>query len=82
MTYLDGNRLHFYGSGGDSYLYYGGPGIDRLRLVEDEVADAVVDGFAAILFDGLKRMGMVTNHAVGTGINNAVCLFLLVKCWV
>ena len=60
MAYLDGNRLHFYGSGGDSYLYHGGPGIDRLRLVEDEVADAVVDGFAAILFDGLKRMGMVT----------------------
>lgn len=39
--------------GGDEELGYAGAAVDIAMLVEDEVAEAVVDIFAAVLLDGL-----------------------------
>ena len=36
-------------------------------MVEDEVADAVVDLVAVIVFDGLQGVGVMTDEDVGTG---------------
>ena len=38
-------------------------------MVEDEVADAVVDAVAVVVLDGLEGMGVMADEDVGTGIN-------------
>ena len=53
VPYLNRNRLYFYGGRDDFYLYDSGCGVDGVGLVEDEVADAVEDGFAVVFFNGL-----------------------------
>lgn len=72
-----GNRLYFCGSGGDSYLYHASAGVDGFALVEDEVANAVVDGLSLVGLNGLQRVGVVTYNNVGPGINHGPCLSAL-----
>ena len=45
---------------------YAGTGVDGFGLVENKVADAVINGAILILFDGLQRVGVVANKDVGT----------------
>lgn len=45
---------------------YAGAGVDGFGLVENKVADAVINGATFILFDGLERVGVVANKDVGT----------------
>ena len=40
--------------------------VDGFGLVENKVADAVINGATLILFDGLERVGVVANKDVGT----------------
>lgn len=68
------------GVAGDEKLNDTGTGVDVGLQVEDEIANAVVDGASTIGFYGLKRMGMMTDDGVGTGINDAVCLTALGEC--
>ena len=37
-------------------------GVDGILLVEDEVADAVVDSVAVVILDGLQGMGVVADE--------------------
>ena len=48
---------------------HAGAGVDGALLVEDEVADAVVDAVAVVVLDGLEGMGVMADEDVGTGIN-------------
>ena len=50
----------------DFQAYYAGAAVEGLGLVEDEIADAVVDLTATEVLDGLQGMGMVTHQDVGT----------------
>ena len=61
----------------DGERHYRGASVHGARLVEDEVADAVEDVAAAICFVSLQRMWMVTDDAVGTGIDAVVCKLAL-----
>lgn len=45
---------------------HAGTGVDGFGLVENKVADAVINGATLILFDGLERVGVVANKDVGT----------------
>ena len=47
---------------------HAGTGVDGFSLVENKVADAVINGATLILFDGLERVGVVANKDVGTCI--------------
>ena len=49
-------------------LHHASTGIEGTLLVEDEVADAVVDGTALVVLDGLKGMRMVADEGVGTSV--------------
>ena len=51
-----------------------GFGVEGTLLVEDEVADAVEDGFAMVGFRGLKGMGVVTDDDIGAGIDERASL--------
>ena len=46
--------------------------IDGLVLVEDEVANAVVDLLTTIVLDGLEGVGVVADQDVGTCLNQLV----------
>ena len=48
---------------------HAGAGVDGILLVEDEVADAVVDSVAVVILDGLQGMGVMADEHIGTGIN-------------
>ena len=74
---FDGDGVRRDGVSGDVQLDDGGTRVERLRLVEDEVADAVVDGAAAVGLDGLQRVGVVAHQGVGSGIDEAVGLHAL-----
>ena len=52
-------------------------GVDGILLVEDEVADAVVDSVAVVILDGLQGMGVVADEHIGTGINQLAGLLAL-----
>ena len=49
-----------------------GLGVDGLVLVEDEVAYAVVDLLATIVFDGLEGVGVVADQNVCPSLNQLV----------
>ena len=49
-----------------------GAGVERARLVEDEVADAVVDTASTIVFDGLQRVAVMANEEIGSGFHQLV----------
>ena len=69
MAYLYGYGLCFKGILGYYKTYHAGLAVQRLWLVEDKVANAVVDFLAAEILDGLHRVGMMAYQHVGTGIN-------------
>ena len=54
-----------------------GTGVDGLVLVEDEIADAVIDRTTTIFLYGLQCVGVVTNECVSTSINQLVRFFPL-----
>ena len=56
---------------------HAGAGIDGTLLVEDEVADAVVDAVAVVVLDGLQGMGVMADEHVGSGINQLAGLLAL-----
>ena len=56
-------------------------GVDGILLVEDEVADAVVDSVAVVILDGLQGMGVVADEHIGTGINQLAGLLALLGNW-
>jgi len=49
-----------------------GAAVQRLLLVEDEVADAVKDGLTAVGFGGLQGVGVMSDDDVGAGINQGM----------
>ena len=65
-TSLDVDRegLCFHVVLGNFYHYYASLAIERLLLVEDEVANAIVDIPAFIVFYGLQGVGMVTDQRI------------------
>ena len=65
---------------GDDHLHHACLRVDRFLLVEDEVADAVIDGFPFVLFDGLHGMGVMANQGIGTGVNQLMGLPALLGC--
>ena len=54
--------------------YHAGTGVQGFVLVEDEVANAVVDLLASEIFDGLLGVGMVTNQDIGTSLYQLMSL--------
>lgn len=59
---------------GDAKADDAGAGVEWFLLVEDEVADAVEDGLAAIGFRGLKGMCVVSDDDIGAGIDERMSL--------
>ena len=59
---------------GDAQADDAGVGVEWFLLVEDEVADAVEDGLAAIGFSGLKGMCVVTDDDISAGIDERMSL--------
>lgn len=74
MVDANGNGIGHCFFCGDAQADDAGAGVERLLLVEDEVADAVEDGFAAVGLGALQRVGVVADDDVGTGINQGVGL--------
>ena len=77
MAYLNWQGLDAETVGGDAQSHHRGTGVEGLRLVEDEVADAVVDLSAAIVLDTLQGMGMVAHEHVGAGMHEHVGIMAL-----
>ena len=67
--YLYGDGLDVCIVGGKAQPNHTGACVEGLCLVENKVTDAVIDGAAVILFDGLQGVGVVANKEVGTGRN-------------
>ena len=61
LPYLYGDGLSLHAVCIDGHLHHTSPRVDSFVLVEDEVADAVIDGFPFVLFDGLHGMGVMAN---------------------
>ena len=60
---------------------HAGAGVDGTLLVEDEVADAVIDAVAVVVLDGLEGMGVMADEDVGTGINQLAGFLALLWNW-
>ena len=61
----------------DGQLDEAGPCIEGAVLVEDEVADAVIDRFSPVGLDRLKRVAVVSYDGICPGIDQSVCLLAL-----
>lgn len=61
----------------DGQLDEAGPCIEGSVLVEDEVADAVIDRFSPVGLDRLKRVAVVSYDGICPGIDQSVCLLAL-----
>lgn len=72
-----GNRLYMGGFPRDFQADHAGAGVDGLLLVEDEVADAVINAVTVVILDGLQGMGVVADEHVGSGINQLAGLLAL-----
>ena len=70
----NGNGIGLYFIMRDAQADDAGFGVEWTLLVEDEVADAVEDGFAAIGFRGLKGVCVVTDDDIGAGIDKRMSL--------
>ena len=68
--YLYGGEAE--GVGRDGQTGDKGTAVERAVEIEDEVAEAVEDGAAAVDFNVLGRVGVVADDGVGTGVNEAV----------
>lgn len=74
MVDANGNGIGHCFFRGDAQADDAGAGVERLLLVENEVADAVEDGLTAVGFGGLQGVGVMSDDDVGTGINQRVGL--------
>ena len=61
----------------DGQLDEAGPCIEGSVLVEDEVADAVIDRFSPVGLDRLKRVAVVSYDGIRPGIDQSVRFFTL-----
>ena len=61
----------------DSDLHHTSLRVDGLLLVEDKVADTVVDWSPFILLDSLEGMGMMADKGIGTSIYQLMSLLAL-----
>ena len=52
----------------DFQAHHAGAAVQGLGLVEDEVADAIVDFSASIILNGLQGVGVMTHQHVGPRI--------------
>ena len=59
---------------GDAKADDAGAGVEWFLLVEDEVADAVEDGLAAVGLGALQGVGVVPDDDVSTGIDERMSL--------
>ena len=46
-------------------------------LIEDEVADTVVDGTATVVFNSLQRVGVVADESISTGVDKTTSFHTL-----
>ncbi len=74
---VDGDSFCSCFFGGNVEFYDAGTGIYGLVLVEDEIADAVIDRTTTVFLYGLQCMGVVTNKCIGSCVNQLVCLLTL-----
>ena len=58
----------------DFYLYYAGFAVQGFLLIEDEIADAVVDVVATIVLYALQGVSVMADQGISTGINDTVGL--------
>ena len=79
MAYFHGDGLHFETVTPHSQPYHTGLAVQGFVLVEDEVAHAVIDLSAAIVFDGLEGVGMVAHKHVGTSHHEHVGVVTLTE---
>ena len=71
---VNGNRGCYDVVFGDFNFHHAGLAVQGLLLVEDEVANAIVDIATFVVLNGLQRVGVVTNQRIGTGINQPMGL--------
>ena len=78
---FDGNQQCLDGRvrSGDFQHDNGCGGIEGFRLVENEIAETVENGTAAIGFDSLESVCVLADHDVCTCIDDAVSRFSLFK---
>jgi hypothetical protein len=77
LTYFNRNRLHIEAIATDSQAHHAGLAVQGFRLVEDEVANAIVDGMPAVILDGLEGMGVVTHEHVSSSEDKHVGIMTL-----
>ena len=62
MAYFHWDGLHFKTVATHFQTHHAGLAIQEGKLVEDEIAYAIVDGMTVVVFDGLESVGMVTDE--------------------
>ena len=77
MADIHGNGLRCHAVTADLQPDDAGSAVNGLRLVEDEIADAVEDLVTAEVLDGLEAVGVVADKDVGTGKDELVGLMTL-----
>ena len=77
MAYFHWDGLHFKAVATHFQTHHAGLAIQGGRLVEDEIAYAIVDGMTIVVFDGLEGVGMVTDEHVGASETEHVCIMAL-----
>ncbi len=60
-----------------TYCRRAGPCVEGSVLVEDEVADAVIDRFPPVGLGRLERVAVVSYDGICPGIDQSVCLLAL-----
>ena len=66
MAYFHRDGFHFEAVLAYLQTHHAGLAVQRLVLVEDEVAHAVIDLVAAIVLDSLEGVGVVAHEHIGT----------------
>lgn len=74
MVDANGNGIGYCFFCGDAQADDAGAGVQRLLLVENEVADAVEDGLTAVGLSGLQGVGVMSDDDVGAGIDERMSL--------
>jgi hypothetical protein len=62
MAYFHWDSLYYKAVATHFQAHHAGLAIQGGRLVEDEIAYAIVDGMTIVVFDGLEGVGMVTDE--------------------
>ena len=79
MAYFHGDGLHFETVATHSQPNHTGLVVQGLVLVEDEVANAVVDLTTTVVLDGLEGVGMMAHEHVGTSHHEHVGVVTLTE---